>query len=177
MATPLTSMLKTSGSTESITRPGKGRVGVGGDGGDDGGHDEKHSPQGSGRAYQRTHQLEQPRLRSGMIVLMVVVASRSKSRRKVVKKPEEPQRPEKSAKTIGSEEPSFLASDTRLAFTMMSSSRTHDGELLALLKPLRSGTLFLLGPGALSISASIISKTRLIEPLILCHVFPQRSQT
>ena len=34
----------------------------------------------------------------------------------------------------------------------------------------------MLGPGVLSISASIISKTRLIEPLILCHVFPQRSQ-
>ena len=31
-------MLKTSGSTESTTRPGKGRVGVSGDGSDDGGH-------------------------------------------------------------------------------------------------------------------------------------------
>ena len=31
-------MLTTSGSTESTTRPGKGRVGVGGDGSDDGGH-------------------------------------------------------------------------------------------------------------------------------------------
>ena len=38
IAAPLTSMLKTSGSTESITRPGKGRVEVGGDGGDNGGH-------------------------------------------------------------------------------------------------------------------------------------------
>ena len=35
---PLTSMLKTSGSTESTTRPGKGGVGFGGDGGNDGGH-------------------------------------------------------------------------------------------------------------------------------------------
>ena len=34
-------MLKTSRSTESTTRPGKGRVGVGGDGGDNGGHDDK----------------------------------------------------------------------------------------------------------------------------------------
>ena len=34
----------------------------------------------------------------------------------------------------------------------------------------------MLSSGALSISALIISKTRLIEPLILCHVFPQRSQ-
>ena len=31
-------MLKTSGSTESTTRPEKGGVGVGGDGDDDGGH-------------------------------------------------------------------------------------------------------------------------------------------
>ena len=46
-------MLKTSGSTESTTRPGKGGVGVGGDGGDDGGHDDEHSPRGSGRAHQR----------------------------------------------------------------------------------------------------------------------------
>ena len=33
-------------------------------------------------------------------------------------------RAEKSAKAIGSEEPSFLTSDTRLAFTKMGSSRT-----------------------------------------------------
>ena len=32
-------MFKTSGSTKSTTRPGKGGVGVDGDGGDDGGHD------------------------------------------------------------------------------------------------------------------------------------------
>ena len=33
-------MLKTSGSTESTTRPGKGGVGVSGNGGDNGGHDD-----------------------------------------------------------------------------------------------------------------------------------------
>ena len=38
VAAPLTSMLKTSGSIESTTRPGKGGVGVDGDGGNDGGH-------------------------------------------------------------------------------------------------------------------------------------------
>ena len=38
-------------------------------------------------------------------------------------KVEEPQRPEKSAKAIGSEEPSFLTSDTRLAVAKMSPSR------------------------------------------------------
>ena len=41
-------MLKTSGSTESTIRLGKGGVGVGGDGGrddgDDGSHDDEHSP-------------------------------------------------------------------------------------------------------------------------------------
>ena len=42
IAAPLTSMLKTSGSTESTIRPGKGGVGVGVDSNDDGGHDEEH---------------------------------------------------------------------------------------------------------------------------------------
>ena len=39
-------MLKTSGSTESITRPGKGGVGVGDDGSDNGGHDNGGSHSG-----------------------------------------------------------------------------------------------------------------------------------
>ena len=53
IAAPLTSMLKTSGSTDSTTRPEKGGVGVGGDsGGDDGGHDDKHSPRGSRQVHQ-----------------------------------------------------------------------------------------------------------------------------
>ena len=34
-----------------MRRPGKGGVGVGGDGGDNSNHDYKHSPQGSGRAH------------------------------------------------------------------------------------------------------------------------------
>ena len=54
-------MLKTSGSTESITRPGKGGVGVGGDGNgdgsDDSGYDNEHLPQGSGPVHQQTYQL------------------------------------------------------------------------------------------------------------------------
>ena len=37
---PLTLILKTSGSTKSTSRPGKGGVGVGGDAGDNGGHDD-----------------------------------------------------------------------------------------------------------------------------------------
>ena len=90
-------MLKTSGSTESTTRPGKGRVGVGSDGGD-GGHDDEHSPRGSGRADQRTYQLVWPGLWPNMMSLMevgvVLLASWSKSR-KIVKKSEKPQRPEK----------------------------------------------------------------------------------
>ena len=48
IAAPLTSMLKISGSTKSTTRPGKGRLGVGGDGGgddgDDSSHDDEHPP-------------------------------------------------------------------------------------------------------------------------------------
>ena len=53
-------MLRTSGSTESATRPEKGGVGVGGDGGgdggNDGGHDDEHSE------HQWIRQLARPRL-------------------------------------------------------------------------------------------------------------------
>ena len=86
-------MLKTSGSTESTTRPGKGRVGVGGDGGgddgDDGSHDDKHSPQGSGQAHQQTHHLVRSGLWSSMmrlmevgVVLLVSWSKKSKNRQK-----------------------------------------------------------------------------------------------
>ena len=50
-------MLKISGSIESTTKPGKGGVGVGGDGSDDGSHNDEHSPRGSGQAHQRTNEL------------------------------------------------------------------------------------------------------------------------
>ena len=93
IAAPLISMLKTSGSTESTTRPGKGGVGVGGDGGDDGGHDDEHSPRGSGRVHQPTHQLVRPKLGSSMMRLVeveVLMASRSKNRQKVEKSSKNP---------------------------------------------------------------------------------------
>ena len=73
-------MLRTSRSTESTTRPGKGEVGVGGDGGNNNGHDN-----GSGRngqAHQWTYQLVQPRLLSSIMRLMVL-ASQSKSCQKI----------------------------------------------------------------------------------------------
>ena len=102
-------MLKTSGSTESTTRPGKGKVGVGsdggGDGGDDSGHDDKHLSRGSEQAHQRTHQLVRPGLWSSMMrlieVRVVLLASRSKSHQKVEKlsKVKKPQKPEESQKS------------------------------------------------------------------------------
>ena len=63
-------MLKTSGSTESTIQPGKGGVGVGGDGGNEKGHDDEHSPQCSRQVYQRAHQLSRPRLWLSMIGLI-----------------------------------------------------------------------------------------------------------
>ena len=74
-------MLKTSGSIESITRPGKSGVGVGGDGGgdsdgdggDDCGHDNEYSPRCLEQAEQQTHQLAQTSLRLIMMGLMKVV--------------------------------------------------------------------------------------------------------
>ena len=44
------------------------------------------------------------------------------------------QRPEKSAKAISLEEPNFLTSDTRLAFTKISFSHTHNKEQTAIVK-------------------------------------------
>ena len=72
-------------------------------------------------------------------MLVVVVASWSKSRQKS----KNLKRPEKSAKTIGSEEPSFLTSDTRLAFTKM--YETHDGELLAIIEAFKIWRRYLKG--------------------------------
>ena len=88
IAAPLTSMLRTSSSTDSSTSATQ--IAVKCDGVDGGG----------GKSVEKS----------------------SKSRR-IVKKSEE-QRPEKSAKAIGLEEPSFLTSDIRLAFTKMGSSHT-----------------------------------------------------
>ena len=66
--------------------------------------------------------------------LMVVMASRSKS----CQKSEEPQKLDKSAKTIGLEEPSFLTSNYRLVFIRMSFNSTHNGELSAIIKPFKN---------------------------------------
>ena len=53
---------------------------------------------------------------------------------KKLSKVEKLQKLEKSAKVIGLEELSFLTSDSRLAFTKMGSSRTHNGGLLAIIE-------------------------------------------
>ena len=75
------------------------------------------SPRCSGQAYQQTHQLARPRLclsLMGLMLVVVVVANRSKSLQKVIKKssksrrivnePKKLQSSEKFAKDIGSEE-------------------------------------------------------------------------
>ena len=83
-------MLKSLRKIEFITRCKKSGVEVGtnesDDGGDDSDYDDKHSPYGLGQTYQQTHQLPQPRLRSSTMRLMVLMANRSKSCQKVVKK-------------------------------------------------------------------------------------------
>ena len=100
-------MLKTSKSTKFTTKSRKGGVGVGGngngDGGNDSSHNNKYSPCSSGRAHQQTHQLVQPRLWSSITRLIeegvVLLVSQSKSRR-IVKKSEKPQRPEKLQRSL-----------------------------------------------------------------------------
>ena len=75
IAVPLTSMLKTSRSTKSTTRLGKGGVGVGGDSSGDGNNDSghNHSPQCSKQTHHQTHQLARPRLWLSMMGLIMVV--------------------------------------------------------------------------------------------------------
>ena len=63
-------------------------------------------------------------------MLVVVVASWSKS----CQKSKNLKGLKKSAKVVGSEEPSFLTSDTGLIFTKMGSNRTHDGRLPAMVE-------------------------------------------
>ena len=58
-------------------------------------------------------------------------------------KVKKPQKPDKSAKVIGSEEPSFLTSDIRLAFTKMGSNRTHDGGLRAIVEVFKNWKYYL----------------------------------
>ena len=114
------------------------------------------------RAHQRTHQLVRPRLRSSMMGLIVEVASGSKNHQKVKK----PQRPKKLQRS----------SVWRNVYQSTNPSSIWYKKLKLPLEHWQFSRLFLLGLGALSISALIISKTRLIEPLILCHVFLHRSQ-
>ena len=147
-------MLKISGTTESTTRPRKGWVGVGHDGGgdcgDDGGHNDEYSPRGSGREHQWICQLARPRLWLNMMGLMVEVSDAvgksikklSKSRR-IVKKSKKPQRSEKFAKTIGSKE-RLLKHQSSVNWKQR--TRTSVTALWQFFE------LFLLGPGALSIS-------------------------
>ena len=120
-------ILKISRSTKSTTRPGKGKVGIGGGSGDDDDHDNGAIP-----SMLRTSSstdlstnitqtvVEDDGVDSGCDKL---VEKLSKSRR-IVKKSEKPQRPEKSAKSIGLEKPSFLNSNTELAIIKRSLSKT-----------------------------------------------------
>ena len=105
-------MLKTSGSTESTTRPGKGGVGVGGDGGDDGGHEiaapltsrlwtsaSTDASTSAARVMVKYDEVDGGR--SGAVGKSVKKSSKS---RRIVKKSKKPQRSEKFAKAIGLEE-------------------------------------------------------------------------
>ena len=130
-----------------------------------------------------------------------LVKKSSKSQRIV--KSQRTSRPEKS---IGSEEPSLLTSNTRLAFTKIGSRHTKlTMENCWLLKPLRIGSPTKCKLEVLVLTdhtsddleirkarasvrftglkssldttfASIVDKAKLVELLMLCRVFPQRSQ-
>ena len=154
-------MLKTSGSTESTSRPGKGRVGVGGDGGgnggDDGGHDDEHSE------HQWIYQLARPRLWLGIMGLIIEVndavgksVKKSSKSRRIIKKVQKLQRSKKFAKAIDSEK----------------QLPKHRSSIKELEHPFFLG----LGSSLEATSTSIIDKAKLMELLILYHVVLQRSQ-
>ena len=129
-------MLKTSGSTKSTTKPGKGGVGVGGDGVgdgvDDSGNDDEHSPRGSRQVHKRTHQLVWPRLWSSMVRLMEVEVVLLKNHQKIEEssKVEKPQKPKKLQRS----------SVRRNVYRSTDPPSIWYKELLALLKPLRIGS-------------------------------------
>ena len=138
-----------------------------------------------------------------MMRLIVIVANWSKSCQKVeelspVKKS---QRPEKSKKAISLEESSFLTFNTRLAFTKMGSRDTKltIENYRSLLESLKIGSLtnskyevliFIQASIFASIPARFVglensldtvftlitSKVKLVELLMLCCLFSQRSQ-
>ena len=155
-------MLKTSGSTESITRSGKDGVGIGGNGGadgsgdsgDDGGYDDKHLPRDSEQAHQRTHQLVRPGLWSCMMRLIeirvMLLASRSKGRpksRRIVKS-QKTSKAWRVAKVIG------------LGERLSKHQSSINEELELPWKLWQFFKLLLLGPEALSIPLSDRLSTR-----------------
>ena len=169
-------MLKTSGSTESTTRPGKGGVGVGGDGGgdggDDGGHDDEHSPRGSGREHYRTRQLVRPGLWSSMMRLLeagvVLVASRSKSCQKVEKASKSP----KNLKGLKSCENHRFGGTFTEALVLCQRRTRASVRALTVFRALFARPRSSLD----TIFESITNKAMRVELLMLYRVFPQRSQ-
>ena len=142
-------MLKTSGSTESTTRPGKGGVGVGGDGGETltSRLRTSSSTDSSTSAAQIVVEFDGVDAGGGAVVKSVEKSSKS---RRIVKKVQKLQRSEKFAKAIGSEErlPKHRSSVNWIRRTRAS---------------VRALTVFralLLSPGALSIPGSERLPTR-----------------
>ena len=104
---------------------------------------------------------------SGRTEETVVDSSKLSKSRRIVKKSEKPHRPKKLQRS----------SVWKNVYRNTNPPSIWYKELeLPLLEFWQFSKLFLLGSGALLISASIISKTKLIEPLILCHIFFQMSQ-
>ena len=96
IAAPLTSMLKTSGSTESTTRPRKGRVGVGGDGGETLISRLRTSISTDSSTKTTQIAIEYDRV-DGSVGKSAEELSKSQ---RIIKKSEKPQRPEKLQKSL-----------------------------------------------------------------------------
>ena len=164
-------MLKTSGSTESTTRPGKGGVRVGDDGSDNGNHDWQHLPWGSGQAHQRTHQLVRPRLwlsLMGLILVVVLLANWSK----IVKKSKNCQKVQKVSKIWK------ICKGHWFGKTFPKALVFYQQRIWASIKALTVFQAFFAGPRSSldTIFQLITNKAKRVELFIICCVFPQRSQ-
>ena len=121
----------------------------------------------------KTHQLARPRLWLSMMGLMVEVSDaggksikKSSKSRRIVKKSKKPQRSEKFAKAIGSEERlpkhrSSVNEELELPLQLSDSFSSSFAEPRSFLD---------------STFGAIIDKAKVVGLLMLCRVFPRRSQ-
>ena len=173
-------MLKTSGSTESTTRPGKGEVGVDGDGGDDGGglssdFDRKFHPRLCMIAAPLTSMLRTSSSTNSSTSATQIAVEHNQvdgGGGKLVKKSSKNRRIVKSPKNLKGLK-SCKGHRFEGTFTKAPILRQRTRASVRALTVFRA--LFAGPRSSLNTTfGAIIIKAKLIELLMLCHVFPLR---